>query len=477
MLAFLVLQGWSSYGRRWVVGFLLLFGGILALGAFRLASIRLERFFLVWFALFSSIRVDVHLYHSGETYGFPFSLNDVAWVALMGCWIARQRRSTTRLDVPRGITFWFSILALTSVVAGLRASFLPTGLRAIFGILQAYLLFLYVWNLPMTGRDYRLLGYGYCGAILLQALIGCAQAATQSNLGLEFLGATEAAFSSQESLSRVGGTLGWSNRFALFVNTLILVPVALAFTTRNRLERLALGAVFTLTVTALVLTKSRGGWMSFGLVFLAFVFIALRERWGGFHRTFFLFWTAAIALLLVFAIPATRERVLADDQGSAYGRIPMALTAVAMMRDHPAGVGTGNYVSRMLEYDASDDGMAVRFRHPVHNAYLLVGAEQGILAMIALVAILILCFRHLWPLVRSGSPPFPRLLGLALMAGMATSVIYWLMIAEQPMSKLHNWFQLAMAVHVSRFVLRGSPPMPSSGAGASRPLPEPAERP
>ena len=270
------------------------------------------------------------------------------------------------------------ILILSTLVSGLRGEDVMAGIRAAVLLVQSYVLILYLFNLDLDERLVRWLTIGMCLALAFQGLIGSLQGITKSSLGLDFLGATEAAYMDRDDMNRVGGTLGWSNRFATFVNTLILVPIAWTLSRRFLLERVAGTSIFLLALFVLFLSKSRGSWGALCLCLPVFLYFGLAGRMTRFHRLFFLSVGGIFGILALLAIPGTRDRLLGDDEGSAHARIPMSLTAIAMIQEHPLGVGLGNYVSIMHRFDQSEDRHTIRFRHPVHNAYLLLCAEQGI---------------------------------------------------------------------------------------------------
>jgi O-antigen ligase len=88
-------------------------------------------------------------------------------------------------------------------------------------------------------------------------------------------------------------------------------------------------------------------------------------------------------------------RLTSNDQGSAQSRITLAQTALEIIKDHPLlGVGLNNYISAMHQYGQID----LRNNGPtlVHNVYLLITAETGLLGGAAFVLLLAFVLINCW---------------------------------------------------------------------------------
>ena len=84
---------------------------------------------------------------------------------------------------------------------------------------------------------------------------------------------------------------------------------------------------------------------------------------------------------------------------SAGSRVSDWRTALEMIRDHPLlGIGKGNYVGVAPLYDR----WALGF--PVHNIYLLIWAETGLLGLGALISLLAGALRVAARQLRAGRP-------------------------------------------------------------------------
>lgn len=199
---------------------------------------------------------------------------------------------------------------------------------------------------------------------------------------------------------RIAGPLGDPNYFAQML--LLLVPLGLLPTWAGRRWRRGLAlAAAVLLAAATVYTYSRGGALALGLV----VALALLVRGLTWRMV-----TAAAAgvLVAVLLMPGAfarrlttlqqilpgQEQVL-DPDSSIEKRRLVTRVAWEIFLDHPGlGVGAGNYAARFPSY-AARTGFAVREyddpsepQYP-HNLYLEIGAETGMVGLLAFGALVL----------------------------------------------------------------------------------------
>lgn len=85
------------------------------------------------------------------------------------------------------------------------------------------------------------------------------------------------------------------------------------------------------------------------------------------------------------------DRFLNAPQSSFTTRVLLAEIAVRMIVDNPIiGVGLNNFIYAMPSYDP--EGVHYYFPHPVHNMYLLIVAELGLLGFLSYVFLFFLFF-------------------------------------------------------------------------------------
>ena len=147
----------------------------------------------------------------------------------------------------------------------------------------------------------------------------------------------------------------------------------------------------------------RGLLMKLGILFNGLVALALAVTvicllvWS--RRGFSLKTPIAVLLILgMLYLPfqsVISARLLGDDKGSAESRIPLMKLAFRIIEDNPVlGVGANNFTVVMDRY------LTPEFRHSflfaVHNKYLLVLSETGIIGLLAFLAFLLDALRKGW---------------------------------------------------------------------------------
>lgn len=184
---------------------------------------------------------------------------------------------------------------------------------------------------------------------------------------------------------RVFSTLGNPNLLAGFLVIVMAVAAGLGLcVSGGHVKMLFCMLVITLGV-CLVLTYSRGAWLSV---------LAVIAAYGIFYNRR-LFWLLAfIPIVLVFAQDAIMERlasILNPTDTSSTLRLALWESTLAMIMDKPLqGIGWGAYRLVYPEYDffVQDAGTVI---FHAHNMYLHIAAEIGIPG---LIAFLILMFGH-----------------------------------------------------------------------------------
>ena len=180
------------------------------------------------------------------------------------------------------------------------------------------------------------------------------------------------------------------NDLALSINLFLPITVALALTAKRRVVSLALWAVAAMSVGGVIVTFSRGGFIT--LVVEGALMIGWLHRRGA-RRTI-----GAIALACVLGLalaPAGYTDRLStifnpdsDTTGSAQGRRTETFAAITMMLAHPvfgAGIGLGVL--------AVNEARGSNVWTDVHNAYLNYGVEMGIPGITLFIALVIVSWR------------------------------------------------------------------------------------
>lgn len=360
------------------------------------------RRFLEALLIFSfSMSLDVHLMFSDRYtdihYGIPITLTGVTVLCLYIIWAWRLYQKTDRVNFFPLVSIPFVLLVFWSGFSFLWAAKPNYVFYRLWGMVEMLFLYLYAANNLKTSTDLKFLVKCISVTVIITAIVAICQYATGSSFGLKFLGGRESQLLIEyKGISRVSGFLVSSNSLAWFLN--LWLPLLLLWGiagTQTKFYSMYLIS-FLLGLLALVMTYSRGGWVSFVFSLILIVMWLIKKRsckiFRGALVRFFMLSIIATMFALPFS-PLILERLTSDDYGAAYSRIPLAKVAINMIRYNPVrGVGFGNYEYAMHAYDNTSEHITMHFPASVHNIYLMLAAELGIGALVLFVYISIFIF-------------------------------------------------------------------------------------
>lgn len=209
---------------------------------------------------------------------------------------------------------------------------------------------------------------------------------------------------------RSGGFEGDPNHFSYNAVVTLPVMVAFYFTTRNRMARMAIVTIGVLTLLAVIGGRSRGALVAM---------LAMGTLWSlRFRRLDLMGYVLIVALLIggglvFFAPPEYWERMAtltspeaAAEDGSIQSRILVGRFALAAFSSNPlVGVGFSYFPTWA---DTADVSIA-RTGHvgTVHNSYLHVAAELGLVGLIPYLGVMFVAWREYdwvrWAVQKLGS--------------------------------------------------------------------------
>ena len=245
--------------------------------------------------------------------------------------------------------------------------------------------------------------YVFLTSIFLHSVLGIYQFLTQSSFANKYfglashdpqvLGTSVIEASSGRWLRAYGGfdhpnIFGGVLVFALLLTAFLLAKRKIINSRIQAYGLLLMFVSYFVYLTALFFTFSRAAWLAFfvGLIFLAVGIVRKEDKWV--RGRFFILIFFSIVLFLLAALPykdLIGSRLTADsrlEQISLTERTSQVFSAKNVIKKNPIfGIGAGNYVNFVeKEFDAKND-----FVQPVHNSYLLLWAESGILSLLALL--------------------------------------------------------------------------------------------
>lgn len=187
-----------------------------------------------------------------------------------------------------------------------------------------------------------------------------------------------------------GGMLEDNNDFSLALCMALPLIVHIGTSERNPIFKRAMKIIAPLTALTVILTYSRGGFLSLSALIAVIV-------WRSRRRVQAIAAMILLAIVGFFVAPAEwKERIATigdyEEDGSARGRIQAWATAVRMARDNAVfGVGMELFQAAYPRY--KQPGEAVRV---AHNSYLQVWAECGTITLMLYLGLILITFIDLW---------------------------------------------------------------------------------
>ncbi|MBI4527275.1 MAG: O-antigen ligase family protein [Deltaproteobacteria bacterium] len=452
--------------------FLVAFLGALTLIA-ALAFADRKSFFLVLLVFALPINADLNLFFQPSlvrrsTYGLQITLPYLALIPLYFLWgisCLKERRpliSSTTGHLP---LFAFFITAFASVILSRDRLF---GFFDLFALTGSILLFVYVANQVSDSRMLGLVWVTLMATVGIQGAIAAGQYLTGSGLGLEALGGYGASGQRTQgtlglaAISRVAGTLGHPNQLALYFDLLLPLGWSFVFFPMRRRFKLVLIAVLVLGGVGLLASLSRGGITAVSVAFL-FILLARCSKLIGLFRSgvaLFLLFMFLTFLVLGTSNPI-QERFLKNRYAEALARVPLAKVTLNLIGDNPAlGVGLNNYTAAARRYDTTPEQITSVWNAPVHNLFLLITAETGVIGLAFFVGFLFTAVFSLIPTLRA-EDPFIRTMGAGLFIGLLAYLAHVQIDYSEWTHFAPLWFLLGLSVSLRRvasFVRASRPP-------------------
>jgi len=196
------------------------------------------------------------------------------------------------------------------------------------------------------------------------------------------------------------------NEFALsLVETLPLICVFLV-NERSLLKRILLAFCFSIGIIVIMRTQSRGAFLGMGFVLLGILFDLFFLQKGKKHIA--IVSVLVCSFILINRMPqASWDRIQSitsyEEDVSSMHRIYFWRGAWKMMKTHPLlGVGAGNAANQM-QYYVTEVSLSSRTdaQASVHNMFLQVGADNGIIAFFIFLALIFKSSLDVWKIIIS----------------------------------------------------------------------------
>lgn len=356
----------------------------------------------------------------GAVAGLNLSIATLCIGVLYVCWLAET--ATHRIRSNRAFVFGIPMLAYMAFM-GLSIFSAQIPILSVFDlalVLQAYALFFYIANRVRSKADIV-----FCVAVLGIMML------VQSFIIFGLVALGDAALGREYSLGPLLLSVWPDGRPAGSMHSPVLAGAVLAIawtpvmtltlcrTTRS-IQVLAVSATL-MGMLAILLTQTRGAILTAlvgaGLIGTGMLLRAWLPRWILF---------ACLGLAIVGAYPLYRvvqKRVIHGDDGSAVSRVHLSAIAMQMIEERPwfgHGSGNGHLAGQRF---ANAGKYRSEWYYTTHCKYLLVWVENGILGLLAFLAMLASGLRYGVSAWTRGDRLLAPL-GLALAAAIAGHMVH-----------------------------------------------------
>jgi len=265
--------------------------------------------------------------------------------------------------------------------------------------LHFWLVFLLALSLRDWHESWKFAMFGLCVALSIELIVGFTEFTLQSTAFLEPLdmkwpgildpsmrGASVVQLADGLHILRAYGTLPHPNILGGFTFILLLGPIAL-FIRKDKPNQFA-ALLIAPGISLLALTFSRSAWLALIAFFLILI---LKSKY--FNRNQLTLLLVISILSAVFTLLPYRQFVQArttnttshSEEFSLIGRAWLNQEALQMIRERPlTGVGIGTFIIELSQ--RAGEGYIIE---PVHNIFLLSGAELGLPGFLLVIAIVI----------------------------------------------------------------------------------------
>jgi len=403
-----------------------------------------------------SYRIEIDML--GGVSGFNVSVTTGCLAALYALWLVQAITSNERSTIP--VPKLDMVALLYVAIVALSVLYAQDTLLAAFDLfllVQMFLLYMYLSSWIQSTGDLLMIVLFLFAALLVEVFLMIVIGAGQEI-------AIPGIFSGGQQLTstgrdRLAGTFGSPNYAGSFFAMILGPALGLLFSKAGQRDKWLAGITLGAGSIALLLTFSRGSWL---IAMVATGLLCGIAAWRGWLTSkVALAGAVLISTLGLLFGPAVLERLTADDDGAAQSRVPLLHLAQYVIDDYwLLGVGTNNFLEVMPRYLST--GINVQWVYLVHNKYLLVWAETGILGLAAFLLLLFVTVTRGIACTRRGD----RLLG-PLAAGLCASIIG--LIAHMSVESFNGrslelfWVFAALLLAASRFSAESTPELVVSG--------------
>lgn len=397
--------------------------------------------------------------------------NTIAVLVLVG-WIGtiftRSARPAALREQP-GLLFVMALFGLWLALSVTWASDPSDARHAVQWWLLAILAFIITATTVRTPRTVKFIALAFIVGAVISVLYGI------------FSGALSAAVSAYNETVRSGRLTGGGGdpnvQAAGFLAAMFLCT-GLWSVVRGRLAKLSLLLAFIVVAVGFFATQSRGGLIALGAALIAGMVLLRRHR----KRLLGVVAAAGIGLGILALVHPSAVTRITDVGGGTSGRSSLWKVAWTIFSQHPwVGIGIGNFQAVESNYTLRSGSLTrveliAQEPHLVHNVFLQLLTETGIVGFLLFLVLVVLILRASWRAARRfdalGRVDYGDLARAVLMGSIAMlSAQFFISDGED----WRMWILLALgpvllSLANARASPRESPSRETVAAGAQEPL-------
>jgi O-antigen ligase len=263
-----------------------------------------------------------------------------------------------------------------------------------------FVTFLVFYIYTNKNKVFYLINTAIFSTLFLQSLIGIMEFIKQSWLGLpiessRYVGAYFGAPDAVQSFIRTTGTFAHSNQYALIMTILLVIFIPEALIKRKLLQI----SIITFAIIGILLTQSRSGWLSL-LTVLLLTYKFYKNELVNIVKLFGVKRINIIILIIILStflavIPRIIKSLNAfNTDSSVPTRIEMIKEAsMAFILSPWIGYGVGT--NEPVIFKLYPEGYIFNFPAPVHNAYIQMLLESGLIGLVGFALPFIYALRNI----------------------------------------------------------------------------------
>ncbi|MBI5153135.1 MAG: O-antigen ligase family protein [Parcubacteria group bacterium] len=325
---------------------------------------------------------------------------DIAILFLFLFWYLRKGWRDIVFSSSTKALLLFSSSAILSLVFAFHRGL---GAYTLLHLLYGVFLFFYLSTHPFLKQEvaFRAILVG----VALQTIVGLLQFQAQKSIGISYLGetffgahipGTATFYFGAEKLVRVPGTFLHPNILGAFLLMGSLLTLYFFLRGKKIFSFFGWSFLYYSINLLLLLTFSRSSITTVSLLTLIYCAVSYRTYHAKILRVFLIWFFVLLTLWSMFGNVLKARFENSFNELSYKHRVIYNEIGVRVIKEHPLfGVGIGNftdYAFREKLYQARQLSFSFLYQ-PIHNLYLLITAEIGVLGFLAFFIFLILLFK------------------------------------------------------------------------------------